>query len=193
MSRHTLAIERGRLLRRFTRRDDGAVAIEFAFIVPALILFTLGILEFGLILFDYHRAGEATRRASRLALTQAPLAVLNTLRTTDLTCTAAGDGAVNCTNNTEDDAAKINFKAILEGMQAIFPDILATNVQIGYVASGIDDVDNVGIVTALVTVSLTGVSHSLIALSFVPGVPKSITLPTFSTSALLATEAITPP
>ena len=84
MNKHTSATERGGFLRRFARRDDGAVAIEFAFIVPALLIFTVGILEFGLILFDYHRASEATRRASRLALIQVPLAVLNTLRTTNL-------------------------------------------------------------------------------------------------------------
>ncbi len=124
MSRHTSATERGRLLRRFTRRDDGAVAIEFAFIVPALVLFTIGILEFGLILFDFHRAGEATRRASRLALIQTPLAVLDTLGTTDLACTATSGGNVTCTNGTQDGAADTNFAAMLAAMQAIFPDIL---------------------------------------------------------------------
>ena len=61
MSKHTSATERGRFLRRFARRDDGAVAIEFALILPALLVFTIGVLEFGLILFDYHRASEATR------------------------------------------------------------------------------------------------------------------------------------
>ena len=59
MSKHTSAAERGWFPRRFARREDGAVAIEFAIIIPALIIFTVGILEFGLILFDYHRASEA--------------------------------------------------------------------------------------------------------------------------------------
>ena len=194
MSKHTSATERGRFLRRFFRRDDGAVAIEFAFIVPVLILFTVGVLEFGLILFDYHRAGEATRRASRLTLIQTPLAELDTLRTTDpaVNCTAASGPIVTC-NVTEDSDANTNFGAMLTAMQAIFPDIAATNVLVGYVASGIDDAGNPEVVTALVTVSLTGVSHTFVALGIVPGVPSSITLPAFSTSALRATEAITPP
>ncbi len=193
MSKHTSATERGRFLRRFFRRDDGAVAIEFAFIVPVLILFTVGILEFGLILFDYHRAGEATRRASRLALIQAPLATLDTLRTTDLSCTASSGGSVSCTDNTDNGTSDANFAAMIATMQAIFADIGNTNVQVGYAASGIDDADNAEVVTALVTVSLTGVSHTFVALGIVPGVPSSMTLPTFSTSALRATEVISPP
>ncbi len=193
MSKHTSATERGRFLRRFARRDDGAVAIEFAFIVPALIIFTVGILEFGLILFDYHRASEATRRASRLALIQTPLAVLNTLRTTDLDCTATSGGTVSCTGSTEDGDADTNFAAMITAMQAVFADIGNTNVQVGYVASGIDDVDNAEVVTALVTVNLSGITHGLIVLDILPGVPSSITLPAFSTSALRHTEVITPP
>ncbi len=193
MSKHTSATERGRFLRRFFRRDDGAVAIEFAFIVPALILFTVGILEFGLILFDYHRAGEATRRASRLALIQDPLATLDTLRTKDLSCTASASGTVSCTDSTDNGDSNASFKAMIDAMQAIFPDIGNTNVQIVYAASGIDDAANEEVVTALVTVSLTGVSHTFVALGIVPGVPSSMTLPTFSTSALRATEVISPP
>ncbi len=195
MSKHTSATERGRFLRRFARRDDGAVAIEFAFIVPALILFTVGILEFGLLLFDYHRASEATRRASRLALIQEPIATLDTLRTTNLAinCTAVASGTVSCTANTDNGDSKTNFLAMIAAMQAVFSDIGNTNVQVSYVASGIDDVDNAEVVTALVTVSLTGVTHTFVALGIVPGVPSSMTLPTFSTSALRATEVITPP
>jgi Flp pilus assembly protein TadG len=195
MSKHTSATERGRFLRRFARRNDGAVAIEFAFIVPALIIFTIGILEFGLVLFDYHRASEATRRASRLALIQNPLATLDTLRTTNLAidCTANSGGTVSCTGSTHNGDSNSSFAAMLTAMKAVFPDITNTNVQVGYVASGIDDVDNDEIVTALVTVSLTGVTHSFIVLNIVPGVPSSITYPAFSTSALRHTEVIVPP
>ena len=81
----------------------------------------------------------------------------------------------------------------ITAVQAVFSDIGNTNVQVGYVASGIDDADNDEIVTALVTVNLTGVTHSFIVLDIVPGVPSSITYPAFSTSALRATEVITPP
>ena len=195
MNKHTSATERGGFLRRFARRHDGAVAIEFAFIVPALLIFTVGILEFGLILFDYHRASEATRRASRLALIQVPLAVLNTLRTTNLAidCAADSGGTVTCTSGTEEGDADTNFAAMITAMQSVFPDIGNTNVEVGYVASGIDSVANANLVTALVTVNLTDVTHSFVVLNIVPGVPSTITYPEFSTSALRSTEGITPP
>lgn len=195
MSKHTSATERGRFLQRFIRRDDGAVAIEFAFIFPALIAFTIGILEFGLILFDFHRASEATRRAGRLAIIQDPLATLDTLRTTNLAidCTATSGGVVSCTDNTDNGDSDTSFAAMITTMQGIFPDIGNINVQVGYVASGIDATTTPELVTALVTVSLTGVTHSFVALGIIPGVPSSMTFPAFSTSVLRATEVITPP
>ena len=192
MSKHTSATERGRFLRRFIRRDDGAVAIEFAFIFPALIVFTIGILEFGLILFDFHRASEATRRAGRLAIIQDSLGSMDSLRSAGFSCTATSGPVVTC-SVTADGDANANFGTMLDAMQAVFPDILATNVQVSYVASGIDDVDNEEVVTALVTVSLTGVTHSFVALGIIPGVPSSMTFPAFSTTVLRATEVITPP
>ncbi len=81
----------------------------------------------------------------------------------------------------------------ITAMQAVFPELTNTNVQVGYVASGIDDVDNAEVVTALVTVNLSGITHGLIVLDILPGVPSSITLPAFSTSALRHTEVISPP
>ena len=115
------------------------------------------------------------------------------LRTVDLDCTANAGRTVSCTNNTDTGTSDANFAAMITAMQAIFPDIGNTNVQVGYVASGIDSATNTNIVTALVTVSLTGVTHSFVVLDFVPGVPSSITYPAFSTSALRHTETVTPP
>jgi len=169
------------------------VAIEFAFIFPALIAFTIGILEFGLILFDFHRAGEATRRAGRLAIIQEPLGSMDSLRSASFSCTATSGPVVACTTVTVDGDADTNFGAMLTAMQAVFPDIAAANVQVGYAASGIDAAATPELVTALVTVSLTGVTHTFVALGIIPGAPSSMTYPAFSTSALRATEVITPP
>ena len=81
---------------------------------------------------------------------------------------------------------------MITAMQSVFPDIGNTNVEVGYVASGIDSVANSNLVTALVTVNLTDVTHSFVVLNIVPGVPATITYPEFSTSALRSTEGITP-
>ena len=98
--------------------------------------------------------------------------------------------STSSTNNGDSDNS---FDTMLTAMRDVFPDITATNVQVGYVASGIDDAGNTDVVTALVTVSLTGVTHTFVALGIIPGVPSSMTFPAFSTSALRATQVITPP
>lgn len=50
------------------RRDDGASAVEFALVVPILVLFLIGIIQFGVIFFQWieftHAAREGTRWAS---------------------------------------------------------------------------------------------------------------------------------
>ena len=51
----------------------GTTAVEFGLILPALLLLTLGALEGGLIMFDYHKISEATRRGLRTALTEDPI------------------------------------------------------------------------------------------------------------------------
>ncbi len=62
MSRHLSVI---RFPRRLRRDDRGEAIVGFAFVLPVLVLLSLAIFEFSLVMFDFHRAGEATRRAVR--------------------------------------------------------------------------------------------------------------------------------
>lgn len=52
---------------RLRRGERGAVAVEFALVVPLIILLTLGIIEFALLLRDYVSATSVTREAVRVA------------------------------------------------------------------------------------------------------------------------------
>jgi Flp pilus assembly pilin Flp len=52
-------------LRRAARSDDGASAVEFALLVPFLLLITFGIITFGMILFTQITATHAAREAAR--------------------------------------------------------------------------------------------------------------------------------
>lgn len=56
-------------LRRFARADSGAAAIEFAIIVWALILVSLGIIEFGRGFHVRNEMTYASDRAARMILT----------------------------------------------------------------------------------------------------------------------------
>lgn len=52
-------------LRPRRRRDDGAAAVEFAILVPVLLMITFGIIAVGLILWSLITANQAAREATR--------------------------------------------------------------------------------------------------------------------------------
>jgi Flp pilus assembly protein TadG len=52
---------------RRVRSDDGSAAVEFAIIVPVLILFVIGVLEFSLVLRDYLGVSSSVRVGARIA------------------------------------------------------------------------------------------------------------------------------
>lgn len=53
------------------RGDDGASAVEFALVLPALLLLVLGMLEFAFVMRDYLSVASATRTGARAASTGA--------------------------------------------------------------------------------------------------------------------------
>ena len=61
----------GRRLGRRARGDRGAAAVEFAIVVPVLLLILLGILEFAFVLRDYLSVSSAVRVGARTASTGA--------------------------------------------------------------------------------------------------------------------------
>ena len=71
MSKHLSAIS---FPRRLRRDDRGEAIVGFAFVLPVLVFLSLAIFEFSLVMFDFHRAGEATRRAVRLVAISDPVA-----------------------------------------------------------------------------------------------------------------------
>jgi Flp pilus assembly protein TadG len=56
------------LLRRFSRRQDGAVAVEFAFIGPILVVMLLGIAGWGGYFWVSHAVQQVTNDAARAAM-----------------------------------------------------------------------------------------------------------------------------
>ena len=53
---------------RFLKNQNGATAVEFAVILPLLLLLIFGIIEFGLFLFNRHVITNAVREAARAGI-----------------------------------------------------------------------------------------------------------------------------
>jgi len=68
------------LLSKFRSAQDGIAAVEFAIIVPFLLIILVGMIDFGRLLTDYEAANKSVRDASRF------------LARVRMDCTAAGTG-----------------------------------------------------------------------------------------------------
>ncbi len=157
-------------LRRLWRDTGGNSLIGFAMLLPALLGFSFGILEFSLVAFDFHRANEATRRIARAATMLPPLVNQNTL-TTGQTAQCTGSG---CTG----------LAALTADAQQIYPTLTVDNVQITYTMTTVGDLATPGGIKPLITVRLTGLTHQYLMLQAIPGVPANLAMPPFVTSML---------
>lgn len=62
------------MLKRRLRNQKGVSAVEFALVLPVLLLFLGGTIDFGIIFFVNHMTGNAAREGARLAASQRGLA-----------------------------------------------------------------------------------------------------------------------
>lgn len=167
---------------RLLADSGGGAAIGFALILPLLLAMCLGLLEAALVGFDLHRAGEATRRAARMASILPPVGNLTGLAGgASVTCTDGGTG-VSCSGAPTETTA--SFTAILNDVQDIWPEVAGGNLRITYRLSGIGDPETPGGVLPLVTVELVNFDHRFLLLRSVPGIGESLRLPSFSTTTL---------
>ena len=161
--------------------ERGAAAVEFAMIAPILVLITFAILEFSLVLFEQHRATEATRRGARQAVIAEAIADLSTLSpVTPVTCKSVS-GTIDCGGITVNSTT--TFDTILANMQAILPDITPDHVKVTYSDSGLGAAESGGI-KPFVTVSLVDYRHKFFTFGAIPGMPSEITLPDFAATEI---------
>lgn len=184
-------------LRRFFRDERAGSAAEFALVLPLLLLFLLGIIDVGRLMWTWNKAEKATQMGVRYAavtdFVPSTLATQNFALTngvpggdpvpTSQFSTTRCDNAT-CTNSWGYDSAA--FARIVGRMQLMMPEIAAGNVLIDY--------DNVGLgyagdphgpdVAPLITVRLRQMSFQPLA-GMVFG--TSINLPDFS-AALTAED-----
>ncbi len=169
-------------LQRLWADMRGATAVEFAMLFPIVIFFVLTLLEFGLIIYEYHLISEATRRGVRYVVVkegiEEPLLSLTGLVAADKTCTGAGCNATP-------------FGTMLLDMQTILPDLVASNVTLTYSDTGLTSGD---LVTPRVTVEIVNFQHTSVIYGAVLGSASSnktytFTYPTFATSRVLSSRA----
>ncbi len=102
-----------RALRR-ARREDGAVAVEAALVLPILALLVFGMIEFAFVMRDYAVIASDTRIGARLASTAA--------NSGPGTCNNTDPAAPPCTNGDSPALAQLAADAIQRSGSAMNPD-----------------------------------------------------------------------
>lgn len=171
-----------RVTRALRRAEAGNATIGFGLILPLLISLCMGIVEFSLVVFDFHRVSEATRAGARMAAFGTPLASVGNMVSGDsVTCTGTG-GSLSCTGGGSGPDAALD--TLMDRMRALFPTLSPANVRVTYSDSGLGDPDTPGGVLPLVRLDLIGVEHHYIVLDVIPGIGESFVYPPFTTTLL---------
>ena len=186
------------MMHRLRLDRSGASAVEFALVLPLLLLFIFGIIDAGRYLWEVNKAEKATQVGARVAvvtnIVSPAIAATNYVGVSGLTqgdlVPASALGTVTCSRTscsctgtcpsgyaTTSTAA---FDLIVARMRNMKRDIVAANVRVTYRGSGIGYAGdpNGTDISPLVTVTLTG-------MTFKPAVGlmlRNVSLPDFRTT-----------
>ena len=181
-------------INRLLRNKVAASAVEFALVLPLLILFLLGIIDAGRFIWENNRAEKATQAGARVAVVTKiiPQGVADFKyvgQTVGGTTYDQGDplqanalGKITCTKPSATlactcdstngycpslgTANSAGFDAIVTRMHGFYPQVTASHVVVEYSGSGVGYAgDPSGMdISPLVTVKLTGVTFDPITL-----------------------------
>ena len=199
--------------RTFLRDERGGGAVEFALVLPFLMLMLFGIIDCGRWLWYYNMASKATQAGARVAavtqiipsglasksyvgevvggvtLTQGDVIPASALPT--ITCSKTG-GAVSCScpscsGLTLTPYNATGWNSIISQMQKMYPGIADTNVTVEYRGSGVGYAGDPGgmDVSPLVTVRLKQLTFRPITGFLI----ATMTMPEFATT-LTAEDAV---
>lgn len=192
-----------RLLAFFRHDVRGASAAEFAMVLPLMLLFLLGIIDVGRLMWTWNQAEKATQTGVRYAVATNVLAnnfanfsfattgygtqgdPVSTTAFTGIACTSS---SCTCTgtacNSMNVSVNSTAFTNLVNRMNDIFPRVAAANVTVDYtnVGLGFAGDPNGPDVAPLVTVKLQNLTFQPITLMLFNA---SITLPSFSAALTL--------
>ncbi|WP_313804980.1 TadE/TadG family type IV pilus assembly protein [Sphingobium sp.] len=189
-----------KLITALIRDSRASSAAEFALVLPLLLIFLLGIIDVGRLMWTWNRAEKATQMGVRYAVTTDPVATgiatysfaagassipqgssIGTSYFSSMTCNSTTCGSCSgsaCASLTTPYNTTA-FTNIVDRMRAFLPELSAANVEVQYNNSGIgySGDPNGPDIAPLVTVRIRDMAFQPIALALFNA---SITLPSFS-------------
>ena len=184
---HSRLVRRLPWLHRLVEDATGTAAVQVAIVAPVMLAATFGVAQLAIVVFDIHRAGEATRSGARTALFNEPIAALDNLPVQSVFCEAGEDPdvqtqiAVTCTGGAVQ--KEETFIEIFDAMRNVIPDLTPENVTVTYTASGLESVDQPGVLIPQIEITLRDFEADLV-LAQLLGLPDTITLPSVGASRL---------
>lgn len=178
-------------LQRLVQDATGTTAIEVGIVAPMMLAVTFGVIQFAMIVFDLHRAGEATRSGARTALINEPIAALDNLPAKSVFCEAGADPdrpskvTVSCTGGAVENEE--TFIEVFDSMRWVIPDLAPENVTVTYTASGLESINQPGVLTPQIEIALRDFEIDMIMATFL-GLPDMLTLPPVRASRLASSR-----
>jgi Flp pilus assembly protein TadG len=184
------------MIRRLLHDRTANSAVEFAMVLPLLLLLLFGVIDVGRWLWTYNQAEKATQMGARFAVVASPVSsavnldyvgrcsppltqgdVIPADCFSTITCSST-----SCNRGTIDTTA---FNNIVNRMRVFLPQLAASNVMIQYSASGLGYAGNPNgpDISPVVTVKIGATPAT--ALQFIPITSlllATMTMPTFTTS-----------
>lgn len=178
--------------RKFRANESGATLVEHTLVFMLLMLLTFGLIEFGVVLYQYNAAETATAVGARFAATRGPMVS----GLSDCGVTTSASAGTWCRNVTGSDTWSVTcnasapsgacqgtaLTALVTEMRRFAPNIEAQNVQVVLRGAGLGFVGR-GSPVPMVTVRLTGMQYDFIALDDLLGF-GTLTMPGFDATVV---------
>jgi hypothetical protein len=180
-----------RSLTRFRENESGVTLVEATLVFAMMMILTFGLIEFGLVLYQYNAAEKATAVGARFIATRGPVVTglpdcgpgvnVNGLNA-GATCPAtAWERVCNAGAPSSGCQASV-LNALVVEMRRFAPNLEAQNVQVVLRGAGLGVVGR-GSPVPMVTVRLTGMQYDFIALDDLLGF-GALTMPSFDATVV---------
>ena len=184
-------MNRVRPLVNFRRNRSGAVLVEYTLVFAMMMILTFGLIEFGIVLYQYNAAEKATAVGARFIATRGPVVIglpdcgpgVNVSgMNAGATCPATAWETVCNAGAPSGGCQATVLNALVTEMRTFAPNLEAQNVQVVLRGAGLGFVGR-GSPVPMVTVRLTGMEYDFIALDDLLGF-GTLTMPSFDATVV---------